>query len=173
MLNAIQHEKTGTARSRIADIIKRAEKSGTEIWFGDIKTTQEEVVREMKNPRQNITFPVRLLSSLWLGRKGDAQKRLVSRKIVTALEHKIPSAFQRELTMADKVRFLASKSGHRRIGLFVGAGHAGIADILEKGISSNKEHRKKLAERGEDALKMYRCIYNEEQGRWRAEEHSL
>ena len=75
--------------------------------------------------------------------------------------------------MAHKIKALADKTGHQKIGIAVGAGHVGIANLLEQGAKLTQADREKIASHGSDTLKMFRCVYDKQASRWRVEEHSL
>lgn len=150
---------------RVKEIIARAKQNGTEIWLGDLELTQKE--------EDSLAGPlVQVLPALWLARKGNADRRRIS-KTITTLGGKITPGAIRDLASAAKIRFLAKKTDHKEIGIFAGAGHVGIAQQLQKTKVLTTGQRTTLAERGSDALKMYRCIYDQQAKRWKVEEHSL
>ena len=170
--NDHNNEQKG-AIQRILEIVQRARTSGTEIWFVDIETTNEEVVRELRTSKHRITRPIREYASYWLARRGNATRRKVSRYLIKRLEAASTIGQLRELTINEKIRLLSEKSGHNNIGIFVGAAHAGLEDIIKKGLKLNEEQKRELAKKGAHALKAYRCIYDSQAGNWRVEEHSL
>ncbi|MDP3742144.1 MAG: hypothetical protein Q8R15_02405 [Candidatus Micrarchaeota archaeon] len=179
--------------NRVIDIIKRAANSRTEIWFGDVKSTKSEkaistaeialsslaragVIAATINLPAAIVSPLaspHLIATMWLARKGNAKNRKISRSIAEKMGLINPRIQIRNLTMAHKIKALAEKTGHKNIGLLTGAAHVGIASLLEKDAALTVEQRAKIAKRSPDALKMYRCIYDKQTGRWRVEEHSL
>lgn len=188
----------GTVK-RMQDIVKRAEKNGTELWLGDIAhfTPQltlllaggmyggEEAARIAAGKmtrRKSLQIILATLGGaagastlsgiapgMLLSREGDANKRPISREAVTlASGERI-----RNQVMAHKINTLSEITGHRRIGVYTGAFHVGIADILEKGPLKREIARKEIGEYGADALKMYRCRYDKTVKQWQVEEHNL
>ncbi len=179
--------------ARVRDILQRAKNSGTEIWLGDVKSTEKENRRTLGIDIAALTArtiaggvlggPVaavvcgvcvpRKFSQLWLARKGTANKRRISRQIATLTGKITPTISIRDVVMGHKIKKLSELTNHQQIGILTGAGHVGMADILEKEKPLTEKQRSKIAARGSDALKMFRCIYDKTEGRWRVEEHSL
>ncbi len=108
-----------------------------------------------------------------LAKRGEAKNRNISRGIVEATDSVFRIGIARNIIMAHKIQALAQKTGHSNIGLLVGAAHAGIVTLLEKGPALTPEARAEITKRGPDALKMFRCIYDKVHDRWRVEAHSL
>ncbi|MDP3742123.1 MAG: hypothetical protein Q8R15_02295 [Candidatus Micrarchaeota archaeon] len=179
--------------ARTTEIVKTAKKNGTEIWIGDIKPTKKENIHSGIIDTAAILARAvaggvlggsaaagvcglcspNLIFGLWLARKGNANKRKISRRITTLAEGLNPATTIRDAVMANKIRKLSELTGHNKIGILTGAGHVGMADILEKEKPLTEKQRSKISARGPDALKMFRCIYDKAQGKWRVEEHSL
>ncbi len=189
-------------KDKSSGIIKRTKKNASEIWLTDVSPTileqlislgilttssvagaflgvkaMEKVSRRralhLLGGITTLIATARYPHSILLSREGDASKRRVS-GLVEKIHGKIdPVIYFRNLVMAHKIQALAEKTGHQNIGILVGAGHVGIADLLKKGEALTEEQRAKIAERGPDALKMYRCIYDKTAGKWKVEEHSL
>ncbi len=108
-----------------------------------------------------------------LAEPGDANNRTASRAIVETYGKLDPTAFVRNAIIADKVKALAERTGHTKIGLQLGSLHAGITDLLKADKALTEEQRSKIAARGSNALKMFRCKYNKKTEEWQVQEHSL
>ncbi len=113
------------------------------------------------------------LNAAMLSRKGAADKRRVSRKIKSATGRIDPVVYVRNAIMSHKIKALAERTGHRNIGVLIGAGHVELADLLQQGAALTPQQRVEIAKRGPEALKMYRCKYNKKTRKWNIEEHSL
>ncbi|MFH1247063.1 MAG: hypothetical protein V1644_01660 [Candidatus Micrarchaeota archaeon] len=191
-------ELTGKWR-RDRDLIKKCAEHNTEIWLGDLEPTKKEwlgALAELLIPAATLTAShsdskqiqmastiatssylvgktIQIGSAALLARKGNANKRTVSRKVCEWSHSHAPIIAFRNLIMAHKTRALAEKTGYTNIGLHVGASHTGIATLLEKDATLTQEQHSAIAKRGPGTLKMYRCIYDKKAGKWNVEEHSL
>ncbi|MDP3742531.1 MAG: hypothetical protein Q8R15_04410, partial [Candidatus Micrarchaeota archaeon] len=114
-----------------------------------------------------------IIAKTLLSRKGDASQRRIPMAVAKSSTRIDPLVYVRNAIMCHKIKALADKTGHTKIGLLVGAGHVDMVNLLEQGAALTAEQRTEIASRGPDALKMFRCIYNKQAGRWRVEEHSL
>ncbi len=108
-----------------------------------------------------------------LAKPGDASNRTVSRAIAETYGKLDPMVFVRNAIIVDKVKALAEKTGHTKIGIRLGSLHAGITNLLEADRVLSREQRSKIAARGSNALKMFRCKYDKEAAEWQVQEHSL
>ncbi len=113
-----------------------------------------------------------LLAGTNLTEPGDAGNKTTSRAIVETYGKLDPAVFVRNAIIAHKVKALAEKTRHTKIGLTVGALHASITNLLEADKVLSREQLSKIAERGPNALKMFRCKYNKKAGEWQVQEHS-
>ncbi|MFH0713291.1 MAG: hypothetical protein V1722_02500 [Candidatus Micrarchaeota archaeon] len=183
------------------NVIERAEKHGAEIWLGDVKpNTSEKISYVLLNlgapfipyaagsavgrkigRRKALTLmgaaiglglvSASQLSSLLISTRGNKNDAKVARKIVSVHSQIDPIAYPRDFIMAQKLKALAKITGHKRIGILTGNAHINITRLLPTELKS--EAREKIVTRGPDALKMYRCVYNRQEKRWKVEEHSL
>ncbi len=184
------------------DIIRRAEKTGTEIWLGDVSVKLSEYlgsalvtsgftiagvgvggIATRKMSRRAalagmlagglLSMNTLLMPAYNLSRAGNAEKRTVSIKATEMFGSIDPLIIARNAIMGHKIQALAEKTGHRNIGVVTGGGHVAIAVLLKRGLALTPQVKRKIASRGEEALKMYRCIYNKKEKQWNVEEHSL
>lgn len=194
--------KGADAKQQIREILTRTEKKGGEIWLGDVSPTGlEQAINYLKTAGYLVAgglaaqYPIRkqqmnrraalgilgmLAGSLIhggaariLSASGNVSAKKIARAVVKNQEKINPMTIARNLIMAHKIQALAERTGHKNIGVFTGAMHVGMIDLLENNAALTTEARAEIAKRGPDALKMYRCIYDKGAGRWRVEEHSL
>ncbi len=169
LLNKLDHNYVHDMRLKI---INQAKDTGTEIWFGDVKPQFGEMVKSIL---ANFLHPFEKLRSLYatlqLSKRGDTNQKYV--ETAARFEKKVPLAFERDKIMGAKILRLAAITKAKKIGIVTGAAHVNLSKILEQEETLNEETRDKIASRGGNALKMYRCKYNKEAKRWHVEEHSL
>jgi len=190
-----------TKDRKFAHIVKRAKKNGTELWFGDVDPTIQEALASVLviagtyaatgaagslatgliTRRQALKVlggmgamaTLALLPPARLITKGNANDRKISRLIARGEGEITPIAYVRNRIVAHKIKALAEKTGHTRIGLLFGSGHENLSNLLERPQPLTAEERREIAKRGPDALKMFRCIYDRRVGQWKVEEHTL
>ncbi len=158
-----------SVRLKSLDIIRRAQSAGAELWVYSVPQTSRE--DKIENLSEILTFPVSYPSALRLASRGHAEKRVISRAIMSGLSKIERSTRLRSKAMSNAITRLAEDTGHSRIGLLLGAGHADMVGLLKKGVTLSERERKKLADR--KALTAFRCVYDKANAKWRAEEHRL
>ncbi len=184
---------------KLAHIVRRAEKSGTELWFGDVNTTDAENLASFFSSIGVLSLgataaygtaglmtrrkalkslaalagmaAVSILPLERLTAKGNANDRRISRFLVREQGQIDPTVYVRNRIIAHKIRTLTEKTGHTKVGLLFGAGHENLSQLLERPQPLTSEQHREIAKRGPEALKIFRCIFDKNAGNWRVGEH--
>ncbi len=182
-------------------IILRAKKTGSEIWFGDLNTTDKEDNRYYDAEKAvavggvigsaiaAISSRRAFLKTLGvlggtvaihsitheeiLNSQGNAKERKISRALISAYGKPFSIIDLRNRVMAHQIKTLAEKSGHTNIGAIVGAAHVDITNMLEQGRELTEAEKQEIRQRYKEAGRMMRCVYDKTAERWRVEKYQL